>query len=579
MMETPRERNDLSLSLCIGILFVCLGPLVPNHYPPWPAFYAEALSLVGLGILCCAYFIRASPVRWPGFGLVVLAIAAVPLLQAAGGLVYFWGDAWLASGYLLLLALSIAVGASLSHDFPVSRLATVVALCVLTTGVVSIGIALTQWLRLDLLGIFATDLPPGNRPFANFGQPNQFATWLVLCVVAAFWLFQSQHLGKASLSVVVIFLLWGLAMTQSRTAWLELALVLILASHFKRKRVFRISQIVLVAMLALATAFSIALPRLNDALLLSASRSLNAMVKSGTRLEHWGSIADAILQRPLLGYGWNQVSVAQAYAGLPYAAREGVIEYSHNLLLDILVWNGIPLGLLLIVSFFFWAFLQLKRCAGSTNAFGVMSVSVLLLHAMLEYPLAYVYFLVPMGLLVGAADRKQWRPAFSHANKVWSAVILLAAFVLFGAIARDYLSVEEDNRALRFEMARIGTQEQRKPAELLLLTQQRDFMRFARTRAVRDMSSTQLDWMKHISERFGYPPVLLRYAMAAGLNGQSAEAEAVMRRLCRVHLPQRCLEGIEAWRTMAHDQFPELGQVRLPISPSPEELRRSLATE
>jgi hypothetical protein len=87
------------------------------------------------------------------------------------------------------------------------------------------------------------------------------------------------------------------------------------------------------------------------------------------------------------------------------------------------------------------------------------------------------------------------------------------------------------------------------------------------------MTPDQLSWMQKISERFGYPPVLLRYATAAGLNGQIAEAEGAMDRLCRIHPPLRCGEGLDAWQAMTIGQYPELARVRLPLPPSPSELR------
>ncbi len=566
------EHADLRLSICLGLLLVCLGPLAPNHYPPWPAFYAEAVAVLGLGVLSLSWCARPTLQRWPLSGLVVVALATVPILQASAGLIYFWGDAWLASGYLLVLAMSIAIGASLNKENQ-AGLATVAALCVLTTAIVSIGIATTQWLRLDVLGIFAADLPPGGRPFANFGQPNQLATWLVLATVCTLLLFHLGRLGRSSFALIAIFLCWGIAMTQSRTAWLELALVVASVIFFKRRLGLRVQTWMLILFTVLTAAFSLAWPYMNDALLIGVGRSLQEQTSGGTRLQHWGSVVDAISQRPVFGYGWNQVSVAQAHAGVAHAAKEGVIEYSHDIVLDLLVWNGLPLGAFLIAAFCVWARIQIKRCATPANFLALLGIGVILVHGLLEYPLAYTYFLIPMGLLIGAVDRTQWRSATTRARSVANGFLVLSSFALLTWIGFDYLRVEDDNRALRFEMARIGTPEPREPSSLLLLTQQRAFFRFARSRATRDMTPDQLSWMQKISERFGYPPVLLRYATAAGLNGQIAEAEGAMDRLCRIHPPLRCAEGLDAWQAMTIGQYPELARVRLPLPPSPSELR------
>ena len=39
----------------------------------------------------------------------------------------------------------------------------------------SVGLALLQWLSIGLGGLWVAAIPPGARPFANLGQPNQLA--------------------------------------------------------------------------------------------------------------------------------------------------------------------------------------------------------------------------------------------------------------------------------------------------------------------------------------------------------------------------------------------------------------------
>ena len=76
------------------------------------------------------------------------------------------------------------------------------------------------------------------------------------------------------------------------------------------------------------------------------------------------------------------------------------------------------------------------------------------------------------------------------------------------------------------------------------------------------MSSDQLNWMRKVSERFGYAPVMFRYALAAGLNGQPEIAQQTLARLCRIHEPNRCAEAREGWEAL---------QVRYPQLPPLEE--------
>ena len=65
------------------------------------------------------------------------------------------------------------------------------------------------------------------------------------------------------------------------------------------------------------------------------------------------------------------------------------------------------------------------------------------------------------------------------------------------------------------------------------------------------------------SRRFAYAPAMLRYALAAGLNGDPAAAQLTLARLCRVHRATRCEEAREAWQSL-QQRYPEMARVRLP---------------
>ena len=54
-----------------------------------------------------------------------------------------------------------------------------------------------------------------------------------------------------------------------------------------------------------------ALPFLSDGLLIATGRTLGEQMQGGVRLQYWSSMLHAIIQRPLLGYGWLQTGLAQ----------------------------------------------------------------------------------------------------------------------------------------------------------------------------------------------------------------------------------------------------------------------------
>ncbi|MEO7850822.1 MAG: Wzy polymerase domain-containing protein [Rubrivivax sp.] len=559
-------RPTLSLPALLGLVLLVSGPLVPNHQLPWATFYADALAIAGIGFLTLTWLGRRSTDRWPLAAVAALVLAAVPLAQAGGRVIFFWGDAWLACAYLCLLGFAIKCGYELTSDATKAETLIVsLAWLVLGSALVSASLALVQWLRLDLLGIFLADLPVGGRPYANFGQPNSLATWLMMGLASLVLLFEARRLGSATLLIAGVALTAGVAMTQSRTAWIEAAVLLIWFFFARRRVAFRLSPWWALAFAALLALLVGGWPAICDLLHLSAGRTLSEQTED-IRPELWRAMLDAIGRQPLLGYGWNQASVAQSAVAATREPIGGIIEHSHNLPVDLLVWNGVPLGLLLIGLIAWWLVHKARSVQDFFGALILVAVGMVLTHAMFEFPLDYAYFLLPVGLMVGVLERSA---PLGRAVRISGPIAaglaaVLAALVIW--IAHDYREVQANTLQWRFESARIGPPPA-KPSvapDVALLTQQREFLRFARTQARRGMSADELTWMRQVAARFGYPPTLFRYALATALNDDPASSAEALARLCALHPPARCKEGLEAWTAMAAGPYPELRAVQFP---------------
>jgi O-antigen ligase len=560
---------QLPLALILAFALMSLAWLVPNHYPPWATFHSEITASFAFSILVATLLLGTrGRAGWPRLALLFLAAAMVPPLQASFGLIHFWGDAWVASLYLLATAMSLFAGYSLMKRYEPAAALSALWLFTLCAAIASVGIALYQWLGLAGLGLLAVDFPPTGRPFANLAQPNHLATLLMLGLVAAWGLFQRHLLGRPVLAAIILFLLFGVAMTQSRGAWLAIAGLVLCVFVLHDRASLRIRR---VEALALGSAFAVlvaAWPFLCDALYLSPGRALGQQAEGGTRTIHWASMVDAIERQPWFGYGWNQVSVAQARVATEHPFTGEMIEHSHNILLDLLVWNGVPLGLGLIGGLAWWFWRHIRACRDATVALLLAGVGVVLIHAMLEFPQEYAYFLLPVGLMMGAVEALSPAERVVRVPRIMTTAFALVAAAMLVWLVVEYLQVEESHRRLRFDSARIGTQTVKSPErDIVLLTQLREFLRFARTEAQPSMSPSQLDWMRKVAERYGYPPVLFRYALAAGLNGRPQDAREALARLCKIHPRKRCEEGRETW-TALRKQYPQLTEVEAPALPA-----------
>jgi len=118
---------------------------------------------------------------------------------------------------------------------------------------------------------------------------------------------------------------------------------------------------------------------------------------------------------------------------------------------------------------------------------------------------------------------------------------------------------------LRFELANIGVERLKPQAEKHVLTQLDALMLFYQTEAKPGMQPEQLEWMRDVSVRYAYPPVLLRYSLAAGLNGQPDVAHETLALICRIHLPKRCREARDSWASL-QGRYPQLSQIMLPAA-------------
>jgi O-antigen ligase len=478
------------------------------------------------------------------------------------GEIFYFGDAFVASFYLVGFGLAVALP---SVDSGSNALVKSVLGALLSAALISVGLALVQWLRLDGLGIFLADFSEGGRPYANLAQPNQLATLLMLGVVATLALFQQRVLGRFSYCIVTGWLMLGIAMTQSRTTWLAMALLVAWLLWVSKGVQLRVGRLAVAVMGCGYAVFVVAWPMVSKALFLAPGRTLADQASGGVRLELWSILLDAVGRAPWSGYGWNQTSVAQIRVAADHAATGSWVEDSHNLLIELLVMNGIPIGGLIAMGICVWFWRRAVHCTDPQVSLAIGAVLVVGVHAMLEFPLDYAYFLLPVGIVVGYIEANVPAGKSVVMSAKFPLILGLVMSLLLARVAMEYADIESRNRALRFEMAGFGAPTDLGPVvPVHLLTQLEELPKFARTLARRDMSRPELEGMRKMAERYAYPPVLFRYALAAGLNGDPETASRMLRVLCHVHSAERCEEGRAAWDLMGNGAYPELKNISMP---------------
>lgn len=484
----------------------------------------------------------------PISGLSVLAVSVLPLAQQLFGLIPLIGPAWVAFSYLLGLALAIFVGQRWEQQSP-AQLGDGLFLAIGIAAMASVGLQLHQWLQLDLMEIWLMGNGYG-RPFANFGQPNQLGTLLLWGILALAWGALRAQIRPCVMVVATVFLLFGLALTASRTAWVGVGLLVLAAWYWRKLWPWRSTPWVATALAISFFIFAWTIPILTIGLQLSSAEGeieALARISSNVRPQIWILFMDAIRQSPWFGYGWNQVIAAQLAVAIDRPPLGSLFGSAHNLLLDLLLWCGIPLGLAIISFGALWLWRRFRTISDSASAVLFLLIVVVGNHAMLEYPLQYAYFLFPTGLVVGSLDARLRGRMLAFGHRWLLVFIWMASAVLLSLLVRDYSRVETSYQLLRFEWAKIPLAGARQPPEVLLLDHLGAAIANARFEPTDRMSLEQLDRMRHVASLYPSAGVIHKLAAALAWNKQPEEAALWLRRLCAVNTTDQCELMKNAW--------------------------------
>lgn len=545
-------------------ILAALPWLMPIHAEPWTSFESEwlmAVAMLALG-LCVVVAARQ---RWAidVFAAGVALVAVVPMLQAWAGLFVHPGEAFLIALYLTAIALTVALARQAQATTP-GRLADSLFASFVIAAIVSTGIALYQWLGLDNLGFWITHTGPGSRPAAHLAQPNNLSTLLVWGLIGLWWAHVRKSLGGFVVTLAATFLLLGVALTQSRTGWL--AVGLLAAAGVFGQRVLRTDVRVIAGLASGFLAFVLGLAPVSNLLQLFAPMSLTTQVAVGKRPLIWRMEVDAITDRPWFGYGWNQGVQAHVPLAGDYPQLQVTVQHAHNAALDLLLWNGLPLGLLLVSALGLWAWRQARMASRPEQRLPLLTVATFGLHAMLELPHVYVFMLLPVAVMVGTLNAMRPQAASIAIPRGVVAAVLVAHAALLAMIFDDYSRIQADLLGQKMREARIGLGVAAPPSKVLVLQSLQDALAWSRTEPRRGMSAAELDGMRRNLMRYPAIGALFRYARAAALNGRSVDARWALELLCNLNPRVTCEKAARDWETLVEGGNPELKLVNFPLS-------------
>jgi len=292
-------------------------------------------------------------------------------------------------------------------------------------------------------------------------------------------------------------------------------------------------------------------PALNAGLNLEGARALSDVGSGGKRPAIWSAISEAIARAPWVGYGWNQGIAAHLAVADGLPPLHVIVSNAHNIFLDLLVWNGVPIGTLLTLGMVVWYCRRIRFANDAPRWLLMAALSVFGVHASLELPHMLLVFLIPFALMVGTLEvlegaKTRWTP-----SRTVVGLICTGLFVICAQIIVERQRLVDDLLAHRMIRARIGSLAI-PPAPLVFLVGSMHRSLVAQRMEPRpNMPEEELHALDKGALRFAAAGALFNAAQAAALNNQPTKAKLRLVQLCSVHSIASCASARDAWVEIA----------------------------
>jgi O-antigen ligase len=439
----------LGLSVIISFLSFLREPPLGDFHGEWSALVLFSFASLAL--------LPALPRRFPVSASVVL----VPLTLALLLLVHFFLGiydypeipiTWL--GYLSLAVLAILLGQGIRAAGLLEEVVGRLAWALVITGSLNAASQVIQAIGIyEAFSPFVVPLYDGLncRVYGNVAQANQATTLAWLGLGAVLYLQGEGRLSSRWAIPVIVLLLIGSALTASRMAWLfmgfTVGLMIVLRAWPAQDRRARW---LIGAMLA--GGFASAVLGSGPIIAGIGSDCVSGVVRLGNvegpgilmRLEFWRQAIDVWMTSPWIGVGAYKFAPT-VYMTATFDVHRPLDAYVHNSALQILAEFGLIGAGALAGVIVFWgiSLIRCRRELRSADAVLILWLGVLAIHAMLEFVLWYMHFLLIFSLALGLLVRPEWSQ-HSHAAR-WRPVLFCLAMALVGgafAVFYDYRNLD-----------------------------------------------------------------------------------------------------------------------------------------
>jgi O-antigen ligase len=456
----------------LSLAALCLALTIPfavvNHTYPIPTFYAEFSALALFLVLGggMALIVRLSeprvPFATPVIALMPLVLGLLLVAQTVVLPVSQPSMNWLGGGYLLASFIAVHTGYGFVRAGLGEKALRWGAAALIVGGLFAVFCQVVQLFHMEPKFspfVVAYNVAIERRPFGNMAQANHLATYIAFATAGALYLVQTRRLPVIVWLVLSAIFSAGLALTVSRGPWLQMGVIVVAglwmafiqgrstladdpdapASRAARSktRAWLIPIVLLVLFFAVNAGIRWANLRYQLELGQSAAERMQDANQIAPRLALWKYGWTMFLTHPLLGVGWGEFPLHQ----FEFVRELGGVEIannSHDIFIDLLAKTGLLGMAILLFSVVCWLVRVLRAPHAPARIFALSLLGVLMMHALVEYPQQYMFYLMPAMLIFGLLETRPLRwvsRSFSYGLYVVLVVLGLASLY---PILRDY---------------------------------------------------------------------------------------------------------------------------------------------